>query len=54
MNKQPMDVTRDYRVKMSHDRGTITFRIRATSATSAAERICALENAPRRAVLSVR
>ncbi len=51
---EPMDVPRDYRIKMRHDRGVIVFRLYASSAKSAAERMCALENAPKSAIVWVK
>lgn len=42
-----------YRVTLAHDGGRVTLELPATSARSAAERVCALEHAPMRAVKRV-
>jgi len=42
-----------YRVTMRHDDGITRFRITASSPESAAKQMCAMEDAPARAVESV-
>ncbi len=51
---EAMDIPREYRIKMRHDRGVIVFRLFASSAKSAAERMCSLENAPKSAIVWVK
>lgn len=48
-----MTIHETYRVTLTHDHGRTTFELPATSARSAAERVCALEHAPLRAVKRV-
>jgi hypothetical protein len=43
----------NYTVTLRHDEGTIALTIHAESADEAARRICAIEGAPLRAVVSV-
>lgn len=43
-----------YAVKLRHDNGTFTLSLAARDADDAVRRACALENAPQRAVVSVR
>lgn len=44
---------RQYEVKLRHDRGVVAVTIAAQDASSAIDRVCLIERAPRRAVLSV-
>lgn len=43
-----------YAVTMRHDGGRVRLRVKAASERQAAERACAIERAPMRAVLGVR
>jgi hypothetical protein len=45
---------RRYAVRLRHDGGTVRLVIAARCMDEAAERVCAIEGAPRSAVLSVR